>query len=267
MFMLHKQSFLQEKDVYEFMRGYQVKSTLGCRLPCISFPRSAPLDSTYFDGVSFKVLWGLDTTVWKFYHFYATFDMKSILAYLGLQMVPFWKLWAWHRFWLAEKFLNLHTVDIFTDNKEIKIYDCRALVSCKVPNHLTCAVFQRNGSNSTHYVAIFCPLISRKLESLAFIMIFLFCSTPEFRNAFLKTIRQIIRDSVRRMNLPVTNSQSYNGNGANSGTAPKRGIIWRHIWQHWIQFHLRYCNRVHLDALRSKCICNAAMSFIHCKLT
>ena len=113
----------------------------------------------------------------------------------------------------------------------------------------------------------FCPLISRKLESLAFIMIFLFCSTPEFRNAFLKTIRQIIRDSVRRMNLPVTNSQSYNGNGANSGTAPKRGIIWGHIWQHWIQFHLRYCNRVIFDALRSKCICNAAVSFIHCKLT
>ena len=96
-----------------------------------------------------------------------------------------------------------------------------------MPNHSRCAVFQRNGgSNSTHYVAIFCPLISRKLESLAFIMIFLFCSTPEFRNAFLKTIRQIIRDSVRRMNLPVTNSQSYNGNGANSGTAPKRGICY-----------------------------------------
>ena len=30
-------------------------------------------------------------------------------------------------------------------------------------------------------------------------------STPEFRNAFLKTIRQIIRDSVRRMNLPPVN--------------------------------------------------------------
>merc|ERR1711997_1235087 len=29
-------------------------------------------------------------------------------------------------------------------------------------------------------------------------------STPEFRNAFLKTIRQIIRDSVRRMSLPST---------------------------------------------------------------
>jgi T-lymphoma invasion and metastasis-inducing protein 1 len=47
-------------------------------------------------------------------------------------------------------------------------------------------------------------------------------STPEFRNAFLKTIRQIIRDSVRRMNLPVTPSTSYNGNGANAGMVPKR---------------------------------------------
>ena len=27
-------------------------------------------------------------------------------------------------------------------------------------------------------------------------------STPDFRNAFLKTIRQIIRESVRNMNLP-----------------------------------------------------------------
>ena len=53
-----------------------------------------------------------------------------------------------------------------------------------------------------------------------------FFSTPEFRNAFLKTIRQIIRDSVRRMNLPVTTSQSYNGNGANTGMAPKRGILY-----------------------------------------
>ncbi len=33
------------------------------------------------------------------------------------------------------------------------------------------------------------------------------CSTAEFRNAFLKTIRQIIRESVRNMNLPPLSGQ------------------------------------------------------------
>ena len=32
---------------------------------------------------------------------------------------------------------------------------------------------------------------------------FLCCSTSEFRSAFLKTIRQIIRESVRNMSLPA----------------------------------------------------------------
>ena len=34
------------------------------------------------------------------------------------------------------------------------------------------------------------------------LQMFLIYSTPDFRNAFLKTIRQIIRESVRNMNLP-----------------------------------------------------------------
>lgn len=37
-----------------------------------------------------------------------------------------------------------------------------------------------------------------------FVMLFLLSSTAEFRNAFLKTIRQIIRESVRNMSIPAT---------------------------------------------------------------
>ena len=33
-------------------------------------------------------------------------------------------------------------------------------------------------------------------------------STSDFRNAFLKTIRQIIRESVRNMSIPVTKASS-----------------------------------------------------------
>lgn len=35
-------------------------------------------------------------------------------------------------------------------------------------------------------------------------LILFFCSTTDFRNAFLKTIRQIIRESVRNMSIPST---------------------------------------------------------------
>ena len=37
---------------------------------------------------------------------------------------------------------------------------------------------------------------------------FIFSSTSDFRNAFLKTIRQIIRESVRNMNLPASETMS-----------------------------------------------------------
>lgn len=78
------------------------------------------------------------------------------------------------------------------------------------------------------------------------------CSTTEFRNAFLKTIRQIIRESVRNMSIPSTKlnlsqapmsmaprmstghvekfnkqqagqSQTQNGNGA-TGTLSKKAM-------------------------------------------
>ena len=65
-----------------------------------------------------------------------------------------------------------------------------------------------------------------------------FFSTPEFRNAFLKTIRQIIRDSVRRMNLPPVNpspneatssasqqlNYNQNRNTGNNNGMNKRGM-------------------------------------------
>jgi len=44
-------------------------------------------------------------------------------------------------------------------------------------------------------------------------------STPEFRNAFLKTIRQIIRDSVRRMSLPSTMTTTAVTTVMSSGSA------------------------------------------------
>jgi hypothetical protein len=34
--------------------------------------------------------------------------------------------------------------------------------------------------------------------------VFCICSTADFRNAFLKTVRQIIRESVRNMSIPAT---------------------------------------------------------------
>lgn len=51
-------------------------------------------------------------------------------------------------------------------------------------------------------------------------------STPEFRNAFLKTIRQIIRDSVRRMSLPSTMTVDTVKTVVSSGTSSynNRGI-------------------------------------------
>ncbi|XP_065353500.1 protein still life, isoform SIF type 1 isoform X3 [Cloeon dipterum] len=45
-------------------------------------------------------------------------------------------------------------------------------------------------------------------------------STGEFRNAFLKTIRQIIRESVRNMSIPATKPI---GNGCNSGGGSSSG--------------------------------------------
>lgn len=38
-----------------------------------------------------------------------------------------------------------------------------------------------------------------------------YCSTADFRNAFLKTIRQIIRESVRNMSIPATKPGSGPG--------------------------------------------------------
>ena len=45
---------------------------------------------------------------------------------------------------------------------------------------------------------------------------FPFNSTGEFRNAFLKTIRQIIRESVRNMNIPPLAATSTSSGGATS---------------------------------------------------
>ncbi|XP_042860130.1 protein still life, isoform SIF type 1-like isoform X12 [Penaeus japonicus] len=42
-------------------------------------------------------------------------------------------------------------------------------------------------------------------------------STSEFRNAFLKTIRQIIRESVRNMNIPANKPSSSSSNISNKG--------------------------------------------------
>jgi hypothetical protein len=36
------------------------------------------------------------------------------------------------------------------------------------------------------------------------------CSTADFRNAFLKTVRQIIRESVRNMSIPATKPGTTN---------------------------------------------------------
>lgn len=62
-------------------------------------------------------------------------------------------------------------------------------------------------------------------------------STADFRNAFLKTIRQIIRESVRNMSIPMKGMGSLNsladlpphhrGHGGNSQTLerPKQQIV------------------------------------------
>ena len=69
------------------------------------------------------------------------------------------------------------------------------------------------------------------------IMFALLFSTPEFRNAFLKTIRQIIRDSVRRMSLPstmtttavttvISSGASYNNRGSSNNKRGKfKGLL------------------------------------------
>ena len=54
--------------------------------------------------------------------------------------------------------------------------------------------------------------MSRKYFELQFyvaeaphiLYVFCICSTADFRNAFLKTVRQIIRESVRNMSIPAT---------------------------------------------------------------
>jgi len=46
-------------------------------------------------------------------------------------------------------------------------------------------------------------------------------STADFRNAFLKTIRQIIRESVRNMSIPAT--KPLFGNGCNSSNSGESG--------------------------------------------
>ena len=48
-------------------------------------------------------------------------------------------------------------------------------------------------------------------------------STGEFRNAFLKTIRQIIRESVRNMSIPSTKS-SLSGSSSNLNSASKDAL-------------------------------------------
>ena len=50
---------------------------------------------------------------------------------------------------------------------------------------------------------------------------FPFHSTGEFRNAFLKTIRQIIRESVRNMNIPPLTATSTSA-GAAGATSSSR---------------------------------------------
>ena len=42
-------------------------------------------------------------------------------------------------------------------------------------------------------------------------------STSEFRNAFLKTIRQIIRESVRNMSIPANKPGSSSGSSGAGG--------------------------------------------------
>nr|XP_027218934.1 protein still life, isoforms C/SIF type 2-like [Penaeus vannamei] len=53
-------------------------------------------------------------------------------------------------------------------------------------------------------------------------------STSEFRNAFLKTIRQIIRESVRNMNIPANKPSSSSSNISNKGNTntlqPSRSV-------------------------------------------
>ncbi|CAG7667452.1 unnamed protein product, partial [Allacma fusca] len=51
-------------------------------------------------------------------------------------------------------------------------------------------------------------------------------STTEFRNAFLRNIRQIIRESVRNMSLPprLTDGSSDGGEMLSPGSAPTKGI-------------------------------------------
>ena len=53
---------------------------------------------------------------------------------------------------------------------------------------------------------------------------YVFYSTGEFRNAFLKTIRQIIRESVRNMNIPplTATSASTSGGAAAGATMMSR---------------------------------------------
>lgn len=47
-----------------------------------------------------------------------------------------------------------------------------------------------------------------KREQFDLLTCFIF-STADFRNAFLKTIRQIIRESVRNMSIPSTKQVSH----------------------------------------------------------
>jgi hypothetical protein len=52
----------------------------------------------------------------------------------------------------------------------------------------------------------------------------MWCSTADFRNAFLKTIRQIIRESVRNMSIPATKPFGNGGcNSSNSGNSGESG--------------------------------------------
>ena len=67
--------------------------------------------------------------------------------------------------------------------------------------------------------------MSRKYFKLQFyiataphiLCVFCICSTADFRNAFLKTVRQIIRESVRNMSIPATKPVT-----ANTGTRDLR---------------------------------------------
>lgn len=51
---------------------------------------------------------------------------------------------------------------------------------------------------------IFCKSTSVSIVKPKLVVSFSIFSTAEFRNAFLKTIRQIIRESVRNMSIPST---------------------------------------------------------------